>query len=97
MPSAEQVSLSVHFFIPDLYVPNMSKSSELNEDAMDSMDSGATPDNRKRTSKYGLSRFYEWLNKRGLGCDYGTIKADELNLLLYMFYPEAKAVKSGQT
>ena len=53
----------------DLKMPS-SQESEPDEDGLISMENKAVPDNMKISTRYGMSKFEDWLSRRGLEVDY---------------------------
>jgi hypothetical protein len=73
------------------------QSSELDEVKLQEMDDSSKPTSTKRSTKYGVKKFTDWLDKRSKVCDLHSVTPDELNELLRKFFAEAKPVKQGGT
>lgn len=84
------VDLDVEFG-PD--PPHLSQNSSMDERELDSLVSDCVPVSTSRATKWGLNKWHEWLNKRGKVCDFHTVSADELNVLLRKFYAELRSTK----
>lgn len=74
---------------------SQSQNSEMDEQAIQSLEVESKCESTTRSTVYGIKRFKEWLNKRGLECNFGTVTAEELNELLRKFYAEIKGKKGG--
>ena len=70
-----------------------SQSSQLSDNALDAIVNGVRPKNTERSTKWGMSKFIEWCDKRTITCDLNTVLPDEFANVLRRFYAELKTIK----
>ena len=68
----------------------MSQESNLSEGELDTLEKSVKPVATARATLSGINKFNEWLERRQLQCDFHTISADDLNVILRKYYAEVK-------
>ena len=64
----------------------MSQSSCLSESDIQALEEEAVPLSTKSATKYGMTRFWDWLEKRNVECDLHIISAAALNDILRRYF-----------
>lgn len=71
-----------------------SQESNLDEKDLDRLVLDSKPENTRKSTKWGFSKFKSWMEKRNILVNFKTVEADELNNVLRKFYAEVKSAKN---
>ena len=71
-----------------------SQSSDLDEKELDKLVLDSKPENTKKYTNWGFSKFKAWMEKRYIVIDLKTVDADQLNNVLRKFYAEVRTTKN---
>ena len=63
-------------------------NSSLDEYDLENLEKASVPKNTLKATVYGMKKFVDWITKRGKTCDFHSISAADLNVLLRKFYAE---------
>lgn len=76
------------------FLSQQSHTSDLDEHTLDKLVTDVVPTATARATKWGLNKWNAWLTRRNnLHCDFYTIDANDLNVLLRKFYAELRPEK----
>lgn len=75
---------------PSSQSSDTSNGSQMSEQALGKLESSAQAENTKRATKWGVTKFLEWCEKRNVSCDLHTIEPKDFNGILRRFYGEVK-------
>lgn len=71
-----------------------SQNSDLDEQELDKLVIDSKPENTKRSTAWGYSKFARWMEKRDIHVDLKAITAERLNEILRKFYAEVTTDKN---
>ena len=72
-----------------------SQTSNLDEKDLDRLVLDSKPENTRKSTNWGFSKFKSWMEKtKNILVNFKTVKADELNNVLKRFYAEVKSAKN---
>ena len=74
--------------------PSSSQQSDLDEADLDKLVLDSKPENTKKCTSWGISKFNSWMEKRNIVVDLKTVEAEILNNILRKFYAEVRTVKN---
>ena len=69
------------------------ETSELDDIELDKLVSDSKPASTVRSTKWGIKKLQNWLQKRNIECDLSTVAPSDLNTVLRRFYGEVKSEK----
>ena len=71
---------------------SQTSDSQLSEGGLNKIVDDVQPQSTERSTKWGVKKLEVWLSKRAIMCDFHSVPAEELNMVLRRFYGELKSV-----